>query len=434
MSSTSDIAKGRITRIDASEALRVAGVIDVLTHEHRPRMAGTTRAYQDDVAPGGSPYRPLYDDKIMFAGQPVALVVAEDFETARYAATLVRVEYKAEPHYDRPACANGRMRPSTMSPAKSRGKFDKAYAAAEVQHEAEYFIPIEHHNPMELFGSTVVWDGDGKLTVYDKTQGVQNVQRYLCSVFNMKADNLRVVSPFVGGAYGSALRPTHQVTLAVLAARALERSVRVVLTRQQTFTLGYRPGSIESIALGATSGGTLDAVRHELTAMTSQYEDFARNDVGWSGALYKCANAKYGQKLAKLDVPTPADMRAPGGATGVYALECAMDELAVKLKLDPVELRLRCYSDRDQNAGTPYSSKKLRECYAQGAAAFGWEQAQSRAALDARRQRADRLGHGDRHLGSDADEDRGAHRARPRTATPKCHAPPPTSAPAPTRS
>ena len=120
-----------------------------------------------------------------------------------------------------------------------------------MQHEAEYFVPIEHHNPMELFATTAVWEGDGKLTVYDKTQGVQNVQRYLCSVFNMKQDDLRVVSPFVGGAFGSALRPAHQVTLAVLAARALERSVRVMLTRQQMFALGYRPGSIETCSRSA---------------------------------------------------------------------------------------------------------------------------------------------------------------------------------------
>ena len=273
-----------------------------------------------------------------------------------------------------------------------------------MRHEAEYYIPIEHHNPMELFASTVMWDGDGKLTVYDKTQGVQNVQRYLCSVFDMKSDDVRVMSPFVGGAFGSGLRPQYQVVLAVLAARALERSVRLVLTRQQMYGLGYRPATIERLALGAKADGTLDAITHEAIAMTSQYEDFARNDTGWSGLLYKCANAQYVHKLARLDVPTPCDMRAPGAATGVYALECAMDELAVALKLDPLELRLRCYSDRDQNEDVPYTSKQLRECYRQGARGVRLGEAQRRAALDARRQRAGRLGHGDRHLGSAADD------------------------------
>jgi xanthine dehydrogenase YagR molybdenum-binding subunit len=241
-----------------------------------------------------------------------------------------------------------------------------------VGHEAEYFIPIEHHNPMELFASTAVWEGDGKLTVYDKTQGVQNVQRYLCSVFKMKPDDVRVVSPFVGGAFGSGLRPQYQVVLAVLAARALERSVRLVLTRRQMYGLGCRPATIERLALGATVDGTLDAISHEAIAVTSQYEDFYRNDTGWSGQLYKSATAKYLHKLVRLDLATPSDMRAPGATTGVYALECAMDELAVALKLDPLELRLRCYSERDQNDNVPYTSKNLRECYRQGAEAFGW--------------------------------------------------------------
>jgi xanthine dehydrogenase YagR molybdenum-binding subunit len=226
---------------------------------------------------------------------------------------------------------------------------------------------------MELFASTVVWEGSGKLTVYDKTQGVQNVQRYVCSVFGMKADDVRVMSPFVGGAFGSGLRPQFEVVLAVLAAKALKRSARLVLTRAQMYGLGYRPATIERVALGAKVDGTLDAITHEAIAMTSQYEDFSRNDTGWAALLYKSANAKYVHKLSRLDVPTPADMRAPGATTGVYALECAMDELAVGFKIDPMELRLRCYSDRDQNEDVPYTSKQLRECYRQGATAFGWD-------------------------------------------------------------
>jgi xanthine dehydrogenase YagR molybdenum-binding subunit len=227
---------------------------------------------------------------------------------------------------------------------------------------------------MELFASTAVWNGDGTLTVYDKTQGVQNVQRYLCGVFGLKAEDVRVMSPFVGGAFGSGLRPQYQVVLATQGALALKRPVRLVLTREQMYALCYRPATIERVALGATADGTLDAVIHEATAMTSQYEEFSRNDTGWSGMLYKSANASMVHKLVQLDVPTPSDMRAPGATTGVYALECAMDELAIALKLDPLELRLRCYSDRDQNQGLPYTSKQLKECYRQGAEAFGWDQ------------------------------------------------------------
>ena len=368
----STVAKGRIAGIDMAEALAVEGVIAVLTHQNRPPMARDDRAYSDETAPeDGSPFRPLYDDQIRFSGQPVALVLAEQWETARFAASLLRVEYKTDAHMtdlhrrlDQAKAAG--------SPPKARGNAEQAFAAAEIRHEGDYYIPTEHHNPMELFASTVIWGGAGKLTVYDKTQGVQNVQRYLCGVFEMKAKDVQVLSPYVGGAFGSGLRPQYQVVLAVLAARALQRSVRLVLTRQQMYALGYRPGTVERLRLGAKSDGALDAITHDAIAITSQYEEFARNDTGWSGALYKCANAKYSHKLAKLDLPTPCDMRAPGAATGVYALECAMDELAVALKIDPLELRIRNYSDRDQNDDLPYTSKQLRECYRQGAEAFGW--------------------------------------------------------------
>jgi xanthine dehydrogenase YagR molybdenum-binding subunit len=370
---TSTIAKGRIVSIDISAAMAIPGVIAVLTHKNRPPMASSDRAYKDDTAPeSGSPYRPLYDVRVMFSGQPVAVVLAEDWETARFATTRVRVEYEEQAHITDLHQKRDDTEPAGNEP-EPRGNADKAFAAAAVRHEADYFVPIEHHNPMELFASTVIRDADGKLTVYDKTQGVQNVQRYLCGVFRMKPDEVRVMSPFAGGAFGSGLRPQHQVALAVMAARALQRSVRLVLTRQQMVTLGYRPGTTQRVALGARANGALEAIKHDVIAMTSQYEDFARDDTGWSGALYTCANTKYSHQLAKLDVPTPCDMRAPGAATGMVPLECAMDELAVALKMDPLELRLRNYSDLQQDQGLPYTSKELRECYRQAAAAFGWE-------------------------------------------------------------
>jgi xanthine dehydrogenase YagR molybdenum-binding subunit len=376
---SSTIARGRILRIDTSAALRLKGVIDVLTHQHRPPMADTDQGYHDEVAPeGGSPFRPLYDGNIKFNGQPVAVVVADSSEVAREGASLVRIEYAPEAHAT--DLKRERANASALSndtfalmPSKPRGDAAKAFAAAAVRHEAEYFIPVEHHNPMELYGTTVIWHGDGKLTVYDKTQGVQNVQHYLCGVFGMKPDDVKVMGPYMGGGFGSGLRPQYNVALAVLAARALQRSVRLVLSRPQMYSLSYRPGTFERLALGAKADGTLDAITHEAIAMTSQFEPFARKDTIWAGALYKCANTTFAHKLARLDVSTPGDMRAPGAASGVCALECAMDELAVALKLDPVELRYRNYSDRDQNADIPYTSKALRECYRRGATAFGWE-------------------------------------------------------------
>jgi xanthine dehydrogenase YagR molybdenum-binding subunit len=375
------IAKGRIKNLDTSQARRVAGVLDVLTHENRPPLPDDDQAYKDEVAPDGSPYRPLYDGKVMFAGQPIALVVAEDWETARFAASLVRADYETEAHvtdvFRQRDAATPVKKPTNpmeaiFAPPKARGNPDQALATAAVRHEAEYFVPIEHHNPMELYASTVILEAGGKLTVYDKTQGVQNVQKYLCSVFGMKPEDLRVMSPYMGGGFGSGLRPQFQAVLAVLAARALERSVRLVLTRQQMYALGYRPAMIQSIALGANGNGLLDVITHDAVTVTSQYEDFNRQETGWSGLLYKSANAKYAHRLAHLDLPTSCDMRAPSAAPSLFALESAMDELAVALGVDPAELRLRCYSDRDQHENRPYSSKALRECYHQGAEAFGW--------------------------------------------------------------
>lgn len=369
---SSTIAKGRIASIDFSEAMKVNVVIAVLTHKNRPAMADDDKAYKDDVAPEkGSPFRPLYDDKIMFDGQPIAIVLAEDWETARFAASLVRVEYQKEAYVT--DFEQARKNAFALeTPAKPRGDAATVFAAAPVRHEAEYYVPIEHHNPMELYASTVTWNGDGKLTVYDKTQGVQNVQRYVCNIFNLKSEDVRVISPFVGGAFGSGLRPQYQVVLASLAALALKRAVRVVLTRQQMYSIGYRPAMIQRIQLGAKADGTLDAITHDATTVTSQYEDFHRHETTWSALLYKSAAAKYEHKLARLDLPTSCDMRGPSATTGVYALESAMDELAIAVKLDPLELRLRCYSDRDQTTGLPFSSKNLRECYRQGAEAFGW--------------------------------------------------------------
>jgi xanthine dehydrogenase YagR molybdenum-binding subunit len=365
------ITCGRIVRMDTSEALEVEGVLDVLTHAHRPPLADNDEAWKDEVAPEGSPFRPLYDNTIKFNGQPIALVVANDWETAKFAATLVRIDYEQQAFATDLEAERGNAA-EMDSPHKPRGNVAAALVGAAVRHEGEYVIPTEHHNPMELYASTVVWEGDGRLTVYDKTQGVQNVHKYLCSVFQKKPEDMRVLSHYVGGAFGSGLRPQYQVVLATLAALALKRSVRVVLTRQQMYGLGYRPMTIEHVALGAKPDGTLDAVMHEAIAVTSRYEDFSRNDTGWAEQLYKSPNTRFSHQLVRLDVSTPCDMRAPGAASGVCALECAMDELAVGLHLDPIELRLKCYSDRDQSEDLPYTSKQLRECYSRGAEAFGW--------------------------------------------------------------
>ncbi len=374
---SSEIAKGRIKKIDASEALNLEGVLQVFTHENAPGTAWFDRSYRDETAPPGSPFRPLHDDEVRYSGQPVALVVAETFELARYAATLIRIEYESEEHITnldakREQAYKPKMRSGTKAPPKPRGDAQTAFESAATQQVAEYASPVEHHNPMESFASTVVWEDDDKITVYDKTQGALNSHQYVCKVFGYSKDDVRVISPYVGGAFGSGLRPQYQLFLAVLAARALKRSVRVSLTRQQMFTFGHRPNTVQKLALGAAPDGTLEAVIHDAIAETSQFEDFTEVVVNWSGVLYQCDNVKLDYKLTKLDLYTPMDMRAPGAVLGVYALECAMDELAYKLGIDPLELRLKNYTEQDQNENKPFSSKELRECYRQGAEKFGW--------------------------------------------------------------
>ncbi|MDB6017222.1 MAG: aerobic-type carbon monoxide dehydrogenase, large subunit CoxL/CutL-like protein [Pedosphaera sp.] len=374
---SSTIAMGRIHKIDSSEALKLEGVFHVFTHENSPTLALSDDAYRDDVAPTGSPFRPLHDDRVVYSGQPIGLVVAASLELARYAATLVRVEYQVEPHATDPLKNLGEAYvpeegKTEYKKPKPRGRAQEAFAAAASTVAAEYIVPMEHHNPMEPYASTVVWNGDEVITVYDKTQGVDNVQRYLYKIFGCPPEQVRVISPFVGGGFGSGLRPQYEVFLAFMAARELKRPVRVTLTRQQMFSLGYRPATWQRVSLGATKEGRLEAIIHEAIGETSRYESYAENVLPWSGLLYQCANVQFDYKLVPLDLCTPIDMRAPGAATGFYALECAMDELAVKLGMDPLELRLRNYAEQDQNEGKPFSSKELRACYQQGAERFGW--------------------------------------------------------------
>ncbi|MCQ4289171.1 xanthine dehydrogenase family protein molybdopterin-binding subunit [Pseudomonas stutzeri] len=367
----SSIAPGRIVNIDASAAEAVPGVVLVLTHQNRPPIASYDEPYEDDDAAEGSPFRPLYNDRILYSGQPIALVVAENLELARYAGSLVRVEYEREPHRTDliSELESAHKAPAELPPP--RGDVDAALRGAPLRLELEYSTPVEHHNPMEPHASTVHYLPEGKLEIYDKTQGVQNCMRYLEGVFGMKG-KVRVLSPFVGGAFGSGLRPQYQLPLAVMAALKLKRSVRVTLKRQQMFTFGYRPRTVQRFAIGAAANGQLQAIHHQAIGQTSSFEDFTEHEVEWSGMLYQCPNVKLDYQLVPLDVYTPLDMRAPGAAIGVYALECAMDELAYAAMVDPLTLRLTNYTERNGNEDKPYSSKELRQCYEQGAERFGW--------------------------------------------------------------
>ena len=375
---SSTVARGRIASFDVTAALAVPGVLEILTHANRPPMAKLGVFYRDLDAVGGTPFKPLHDDRIRYSGQPVALVVAETFEAARCAAALVRVEYESEPHAtDLAANRHAAHHPSRWKfgyepPAKAKGDVDTAFARAPFRVAAEYAESAEYHNPMELFASTVIWEGNDRLTVHDKTQGSQNSHFYLCNALKLKRRNVRVLNPYVGGAFGSGLRPQYQLVLATLAAMKLHRSVRVVLTRQQMFSFGHRPESVQTLKLACGADGKLVSIEHEAVGQTSRYEDYVESVVSWSALLYHCANIRLAYSLVSLDRATPLDMRAPGAATGVRALECAIDELAYEAAVDPLEMRRVNYTERDEGADRPWSSKALRECLSIGAERFGW--------------------------------------------------------------
>ncbi len=378
---SSPIAKGKITKINSAPVLALPGVVQVFSHENVPSLGWFDRNYKDDVAPGGSPFRPLHEPEIRFSQQPVALVVAETFELARYAASVLEIEYAVEQHATDLETKRddgfepGRGKAGYAPPPKPRGNPQEAYEKAPHRHEAEYTHLAQHNNPMENFATTVEWLGDGKrMKIYDKTQGAVNVQKYITKIFGLSKDEARVISKYTGGGFGAGLRPQYQVFLAVMAALELKHSVRVSLTRQQMFSFGHRPHTLQYLKLAADDNGALQAVQHAALAETSQFEDFTEVVVNWSGLLYQCENVKLTYQLARIDAYTPIDMRAPGAATNSFALESAMDELAYKVGIDPLDFRLLNYAERDQNENKPFSSKKLRECYHQGAARFGWDQ------------------------------------------------------------
>jgi xanthine dehydrogenase YagR molybdenum-binding subunit len=375
---SSTIASGRIRRLDVDRARAFPGVVEIFTHENRGKAAWLDRSWRDEVAPPGHPFRPLNSERIVFSGQPIALVVAETFEAARDAASMISADYEIEPHcteldrkrseaYDPPEKRNG-----IPPPPEPRGDAAKAFSDAPHKVSCDYRVTAEHHNPMELFATTCIHESDGKLTIYEKTQGSQNSHDYVTSVFGLKPANVRVINHYVGGAFGSALRPQPQLFFAVMASLALKRSVRVVLTRSQMFFIGYRPDSYHTVSLAAGSDGRLQSITHDAVAGTSLYEDYQEALVNWSGMMYRCDNVKLSYALAKLNTFTPCDMRAPGAAVGVTVLECAMDELSYEVGIDPLTLRQINFTTKDESSGKDLTSKALLPCYAQGAKAIGW--------------------------------------------------------------
>jgi xanthine dehydrogenase YagR molybdenum-binding subunit len=375
----SAIAKGKLLDIDVTTAQKAPGVRAVLTHLNAGKLSSQEPEERPGVDPEvGEPLPPLQDDLIRYHGQPIAAVVADTFEQATHAASLVRVSYhEASPITDFAAAAADASPPTKpdgkgATPDDRRGDPDAAYDRAEVRFEGSYTIAANHHNPMEPHATIAVWEG-AKLTLYDKTQWVDNVQQQVALAFDMSPENVRVISPFVGGAFGVALRVWPHTLIAALAARHVGSPVKIVLTRSQMFTVaGYRPYTVQKISLGATADGKLTAIRHDGTAQTSTYEEYTENLLDTTRILYACPNVVTRYRLVPMNVNTPTPMRGPGEASGVYALESAMDELAVALQLDPLELRLRNHADENPENGQPWSSKSLKQCYREGAERFGW--------------------------------------------------------------
>lgn len=368
------VARGQVEGVDTAQADAVAGVLQVLTPDNAPQLASTEDA---ELAV-------LQDPEVRFRGQFVGAVVAETPEAARHAADLVRVRYRDRPHdahfsADRddlyaPDKVNGNYATDT-----AQGDVDRAMRAAEHTLDATYSTARCHNNPMEPHASIVDWEPDragaGRITVYDSTQSVHGVREALARVLGVEVERLRVVCPHVGGGFGAKGQVHAHVVLAAMASSVVRRPVKFALTRQQMFDLvGYRSPTIQRVRLACDSQGKLQAISNDTVVQTSRFKEFAEQAAQPTRALYAAPNRSTSHRLAALDVPVPSWMRAPGECPGMFAPEVAVDELAVELGIDPVELRLRNEPTVHPESGHPFSTRNLVPCLREGAYRFGWDQ------------------------------------------------------------
>ena len=366
---------GRVVGIDAESVARLPGVRAVLSHLNTPRLA--YRPHKGVIDPqAGERLHVLQDDRVRFYGQPVAVVVADTLDIAERAASALRISYSAQrPVTDAADPAARQVAPDPRGRVhadKSRGDAVAALRDAAVKVDATYDIARENHNPMEPHATVAAWTGD-RLTLWSKSQYVVNERAEIAAVFGIPADNVQVVCPYIGGAFGTTLRTWPHVTLAALAARQVGRPVKLVLTRRQMFyTTGHRPRTVQRVALGATRDGRLASLIHEGAGETSRYEQFVEALTAATGFMVSCPNVSIGYRLVPLDESTPTYMRGPGEASGMFALESALDELAHALSLDPIELRRRNEPKTDEGENKPFSSRSLMRCYDLGAERFGW--------------------------------------------------------------
>lgn len=374
---TSTIARGRIRSLDTKAAESTPSVLLVMTHLNSPKLPELQN--QKKTSPTSRVLQVLQDDKILYANQPIAVVVAESLEAAEEAAQLVKVHYlvetprvelaaRADEGYS-PAKAGGGGDPSNSS----RGNIQQGLAESTARISRVYNTPFEVHNPMEPHATLAHWDQPDHLTLYDATQGIFSDQERVAALLGLKPENILVISPFLGGGFGSKGPTWSHVMLAALAAKQVRRPVKLAVSRPQMFgMLGYRSPTRQSVTAGAKSDGTMQALRHDTLSYTSTFDEFVETASLPARMLYATSNNSTSHKIVKSDVGTPSFMRAPGEAPGTYGLESAMDELAYELKMDPIEFRLANYAEKDPETGKPWSSKSLRECYRQGAERFGW--------------------------------------------------------------
>jgi xanthine dehydrogenase YagR molybdenum-binding subunit len=374
------IASGRITSIDTAQAERADGVAGILSHRNLPKvsMVPLIPSLMGGPAPGET-FFPMQDDVIHYAGQPVAIVVADSLECAQHAATLVKISYDEATS----VTTIDQGRADAYEPEKifggfipgriQRGNVDDGLAAAEVRVDAPFRFAANHHNPLEALTTTAMWDGD-QLTLYDSCQGIKAVQLTVAALLGMSPSKVRVLTRYVGGAFGCKAMVWPHVALTALAAQHVRRPVRLALPRGQMFSsCGHREEQEQHLQLGASRDGKLTAIRHHKISITSPFDDWAEPAFGAASQLYACPSFEGVHRLVRGNTMTPTFTRGPGEALGVFTLECAMDELAYQLGFDPIELRLRNIADVDPNTGNPWSSHGLRECYERGARRFGWE-------------------------------------------------------------
>jgi xanthine dehydrogenase YagR molybdenum-binding subunit len=315
----------------------------------------------------------LQDDHVRFYGQPVAIIIANTLDQAERAAAALRVSYAAERPIVDPADPEARpVVPEAGKADTARGNADSALADAPVKVDEIYEIARENHNPMEPHATVAAWNGN-RLTLWSKSQFVVNEQAEIAAIFGLPPENVQVICPFIGGAFGTTLRTWPHVTLAAMAARQVGRPVKLALTRKQMFfTTGHRPRTLQRMALGATADGKLTSIVHEGTGETSRYEEFMEALTSVTTFLYSTPNVRTRYRLMPLDIGTPNHMRGPGEASGVFALECAVDELSYKLGIDPIDLRRRNEPAIDEGENKPFSSRSLMKCYDLAAERFGW--------------------------------------------------------------